>query len=124
MKNYRIVRRNAAGLLLSVAMLNSCSSGSGKAEAGSAATEKIRPAIHLVEMSQMKFYPAELKVKKGDKIVFVNHDMVTHDVTEESKRVWNSSPMTADQTWILIAAESVSYYCSIHPVMKGKIVVE
>ncbi len=80
--------------------------------------------MHSVEITQMKFYPAELRVKKGDKVVFVNHDLVTHDITEESKKVWSSSPLVTDQTWILVVTESVNYFCSIHPVMKGKIIVE
>ena len=75
-------------------------------------------------ISAMKFFPAELKVKKGDKVVFVNHDLVTHDVTEETKKAWSSSPMATNQTWVLIAMESADYFCSIHPVMKGKIIVE
>lgn len=115
---------NIAGLLLFVLVSGSCSPASDKKVAEPSATEEVRPAMHSVEMSQMKFYPAELKVKKGDKIVFVNHDIVTHDITEESKKAWNSSPMSDGQTWILTATETVNYYCTIHPVMKGKIVVE
>ncbi len=111
-------------LLLCLLLLHGCSSGSEKDAAKPAAIEEKRPAMHSIEMVQMKFYPDELKVKKGDKIVFVNHDIVAHDVTEESKKAWNSSPMSEGQTWILVATETVNYYCSIHPVMKGKIVVE
>ena len=111
-------------LLLCLLLLHGCSSGSEKYAAKPAAIEEKRPAMHSIEMVQMKFYPAELKVKKGDKIVFVNHDIVAHDVTEESKKAWNSSPMSEGQTWILVATATVNYFCSIHPVMKGKIVVE
>ena len=111
-------------LLLCLLLLHGCSPGSEKDAEQTAAVEEKRPTMHSIEMMQMKFYPAELKVKKGDKIVFVNHDIVAHDVTEESKKAWNSSPMSEGQTWILEATETVNYYCSIHPVMKGKIVVE
>jgi len=111
-------------LLLCLLMLHGCSPGSDQEAEKPAAIEEKRPTMHSVEMLQMKFYPIELKVKKGDKIVFVNHDIVTHDIREESKKAWNSSPMSEGQTWILEATETVNYYCSIHPVMKGKIVVE
>ena len=110
--------------LLCFLMLYGCSPGSDKEAEKPAAIEEKKTTMHSIEMLQMKFYPAELKVKKGDKIVFVNHDIVAHDVTEESKKAWNSSPMSEGQTWILVATETVNYYCSIHPVMKGKIVVE
>jgi plastocyanin len=110
--------------LLCLLMLHGCSPGSEKEAEKPAAIEEKGPTMYSIEMIQMKFYPAELKVKKGDKIVFVNHDIVAHDVTEEAKKAWNSSPMSEGQTWILVATETVNYYCSIHPVMKGKIVVE
>jgi plastocyanin len=104
--------------------LVSCSSRSEKHSAETAKVEEKKPAMHTVEMTQMKFNPAELKVKKGDKIIFVNHDIVAHDVTETSTKAWNSSPMADGQSWTLVATETVDYYCSIHPVMKGKVVVE
>jgi plastocyanin len=124
MNNYRLSTINIAWLLLFVLVSGSCSPVSDKKVAEPSTNDAITPAMHSVEMSQMKFYPAELKVKKGDKVVFVNHDIVIHDITEESKKAWNSSPMRDGQTWILTATETVNYYCSIHPVMKGKIVVE
>jgi plastocyanin len=112
-------------LLLVSAVMGSCSSPSEEAmpEPGTA-IEEPKPAMHSVQITQMKFYPAELKVKKGDKVVFVNHDLVTHDITEESKKAWSSSPLATDQTWTTIVTESAGYFCSIHPVMKGKIIVE
>ena len=124
MENYRLSMINIAWLLLFVLVSHSCSPVADKKLAEPSTNDETKPAMHSIEMSQMKFYPAELKVKKGDKIVFVNHDMVTHDITEESKKTWNSSPLSDGQTWILVATETVNYYCSIHPVMKGKIVVE
>jgi plastocyanin len=102
----------------------SCSSPSEKPVPETSAANTLKPVTWSVEIKQMKFSPAELTVKKGDRVVFVNHDIVTHDITEESTRSWNSSPISTDQTWILVATESVNYYCSIHPVMKGKIIVE
>src|SRR4030095_12829157 len=115
---------NSLVVFASLLILNSCSSGEERDATVSAPVEEKKPEMHAIEMSQMKFDPAELKVKKGDKVVFVNHDMVAHDVTEQSTKAWNSSPMAEGQTWILVATETVDYYCSLHPVMKGKIVVE
>jgi plastocyanin len=117
--------RNCIGLLCICMILGSCSSPSKKDNSEPASkTGEPKSTMHSVEIKQMKFYPAELKVKKGDKVVFVNHDLVTHDITEESKKEWSSSPLAIDQHWTLLVTESVNYFCSIHPVMKGKIVVE
>ena len=104
-------------------ILIGCSPGPEKDSMKRESAEITRPKTHTIEMSQMKFNPAALTVKKGDNIIFVNHDIVAHDVTEESTKAWNSSPMSEGQTWTMVAIESVDYYCSIHPVMKGKIVV-
>lgn len=125
MKNQWIVCKRVICLLLVLVILGSCSSPSEEATPEpDTAIEESKPTMHSVEITQMKFFPAELKVKKGDKVVFVNHDLVTHDVTEEAKKAWSSSPLATDQTWVLVVTETVNYFCSIHPVMKGKIVVE
>lgn len=80
--------------------------------------------MHVVEIAQMQFEPAEIQVSKGGVIQFINHDMVAHDVTEQNSKAWSSAPLQPDQTWILKVSGSADYYCSIHPVMKGKITVE
>ena len=112
----------AFGIILFVVL--SCSLPSEESVPETSVASSLKPVTYSVEIKQMKFSPAELKVKKGDRIVFVNQDIVTHDITEESTKAWSSEPMLTDQTWILVATESVNYYCSIHPVMKGKIIVE
>jgi plastocyanin len=103
----------------------SCTSSSGKDKpAADTTSENRKPETHTVLIKQMKFFPDELNVRKGDKVVFVNRDFVIHDVTEETKKTWSSSPLATDQMWVLIVTESVDYICSIHPVMKGRIVIE
>jgi len=79
---------------------------------------------HTVEIAAMKFIPDMLHVHKGDTVAWVNNDMVTHDVTEEVNKLWTSKPLPAGNSWEMVINESASYYCSIHVVMKGMIVVE
>jgi len=87
-------------------------------------TEKVIPKVHTVEIKQMKFQPAELVVQKGDKVVWINNDIVAHDVTEESRKAWTSLLMPVGKSWSMVVTESADYYCSIHVVMKGKLVVQ
>lgn len=101
-----------------IILLSSCKSPSERMGA------RPKGKLFTVEITQMRFLPAEISVSKGDKIQFINHDMVAHDVTEETTKAWSSSPMQKDQTWTLEVTESANYYCSIHPVMKGKITVQ
>jgi plastocyanin len=81
------------------------------------------PELHIVQIKQMKYEPAELTVNKGDTIVWVNNDIVNHDVTEEANHTWTSGLMPVGQSWRMVANQSSDYYCSIHVVMKGKVIV-
>ncbi|HWJ90941.1 MAG TPA: plastocyanin/azurin family copper-binding protein [Flavisolibacter sp.] len=79
---------------------------------------------HIVEIRAMQFQPAEIRVNKGDTVIFINRDMVVHDVTEEQSKKWASQPLSTDQSFSMIASQSSNYYCTIHPVMKGQVIVE
>lgn len=79
---------------------------------------------YTIEIKQMKFIPAEITVHKGDKITFVNHDLVTHDITDDPGKTWTSSALPADESWSMTVTQSSNYYCTLHPTMKGKVAVE
>ena len=80
--------------------------------------------VHIIEIKQMQFVPAEIRVKKGDEVRWINKDITNHDVTEQSSKAWASSPLATGESWTLVATETVEYYCNLHMVMKGKIIVE
>jgi plastocyanin len=80
--------------------------------------------IYKVEIKQMQFQPPELNLQKGDTVVWTNNDIVTHDVTEEKGKIWTSGPLAPGESWSLMVTESADYYCTIHVVMKGKLVVQ
>jgi plastocyanin len=79
---------------------------------------------HIVEIKQMKFVPAELFVKKGDTVVWINRDIFTHDVAKFKNKDWQSSPLKKDQSWSKIITKCDEYFCTFHVVMKGKITIE
>jgi plastocyanin len=80
--------------------------------------------FHSVEIRQMKFFPEVITVHAGDTVAWINNDIVVHDITEEKNKAWSSSPLPVGSTWQMVANNSVDYFCSIHVMMKGKIVVE
>lgn len=82
-----------------------------------------QPRTHVVEISNMEFQPAEIRVHAGDSVVWINKDIVAHDVTEESKN-WASPVLASGDSWQKVIQSNTSYYCSIHAVMKGSVVVE
>jgi len=83
-----------------------------------------KPKVYTVEIKDMKFVPEDITVKKGDTIIWVNDDIVTHDITEETSKAWSSGPLPAGKSWKHAVTDEASYYCSIHVVMKGKIELE
>lgn len=85
---------------------------------------KAPPSVHTVQISQMRFQPAELIIRKGDTVVFINKDIVTHNATEISGKSWKSPDLASGDSWRTPISKSVAYYCSLHPVMKGKITVK
>lgn len=83
-----------------------------------------RAHYHTVEIRQMKFQPQELIVSKGDTIVWVNNGITAHDVTEQPSSTWTSSSIPVGSSWQMVADETTDYYCSIHVVMTGSIIVK
>lgn len=90
---------------------------------GACVSNTEKPKVYTVEIKDMKFIPDDITVKKGDTILWLNQDMMSHDVTEERNH-WTSSVIPAGGTWKMEATEMVNYFCSIHVVMKGRIRVE
>lgn len=81
------------------------------------------PETHIVRITQMKFIPDVVNVHKGDTIMWINDDLVEHDVTEQTLRSWTSSRLSPGSAWKMAATNSEAYYCSLHVIMKGQIVV-
>ncbi|MDN5214499.1 hypothetical protein QQ020_20630 [Fulvivirgaceae bacterium BMA12] len=101
-----------------------CSPSPGYGRNGNNISANPAPQLHIIEIRQMKFFPDSLAVNKGDTVRFVNKDLVVHDVTEELKQTWTSSPLSTGKSWDLVITQNVAYFCSLHVVMKGKIVVK
>jgi len=114
MANTYSILKSSIYLLCFIFLLSSCTS----------TPEKTINKVYSVEINQMQFQPASLIVQKGDTIIWTNHDMVAHDVTEEKEKRWTSGPLAPGESWSLVVNESADYYCSIHVIMKGKLIVQ
>jgi plastocyanin len=133
--------RNGSSLLLVLLLLNGCSfkkeTPINHEEYPDFSTEQKKHAVvesvipikntstfHTVLIKYMTFQPAELTLHKGDTVLWVNKDITDHDVTEETSKAWTSSKLVMGKSWSKVITKSDAYYCSIHLVMKGKLVVE
>ena len=82
-----------------------------------------KPTTHTVTIFKMKFTPADLRVNKGDTVVWINKDFYQHDVTEMTNHKWSSKPFNQGATFSKVIHEDVKYFCDLHKVMKGTITI-
>jgi plastocyanin len=81
--------------------------------------------IH-VTMKNLAFKPAAINVKVGDRVVFTNDDAPPHNVTWVSgPKFTSSSTLNTGAKFTLTVSQpgTIHYFCSIHPFMKGSILV-
>jgi plastocyanin len=120
MSSVTVLVRSSLMILINVIFLNGCSSPPEEDNTPSQIPEeKAAPSLYIVQIEQMKFIPSDISVNAGDTIMWVNNDMVAHDITEEKDKSWSSSLLQPGKSWKLVVKESADYYCSIHVVMKG-----
>jgi plastocyanin len=81
-------------------------------------------ATHTVKIEGMKFVPETVTVKKGDKVVWQNNDMVPHTAT--AKGSFDSGSIATGKSWshAMTKAGRYDYICTFHPGMKATVVVE
>jgi plastocyanin len=96
---------------------------SGAAAALAASTgARAHDGIVHVAIEKLAFVPAEVAVKVGETIEWINKDRIAHTATV--KNGWEVMiPPGATATKVIEAVGDVDYYCRFHPNMKGRIVV-
>jgi plastocyanin len=79
-----------------------------------------KPVTHTITIEGMQFQPAEVKIKAGDSVVWINKDMFPHTVTAKSN-AFDSHQIEAGKSWKFRAAATgeFPYVCSLHPTMQG-----
>lgn len=78
---------------------------------------------HIVIIKGMKFIPDDIKANKGDRIIWINKDIVPHNIVSDDK-TYKSEILQSNDSLILDATSNFRYICGLHPVMKGNINLE
>ncbi|MFA7615028.1 MAG: plastocyanin/azurin family copper-binding protein [Moheibacter sp.] len=81
------------------------------------------PKTDTVVIYQMQFQPANLTVNKGDTVIWINKDLVAHNVTEDPEGSVKSDTLNTGDSFKLAPDHSFNYICSIHPTMKAQLTV-
>jgi plastocyanin len=79
-----------------------------------------------VSMENIEFKPADVTVKAGDTVTWVNDDSVGHDVTGDDFKSGDPGAMKSGDTFehTFDAAGTFDYVCTVHPGMEGSVTVE
>jgi len=80
---------------------------------------------NTIKIDNFSFTPKSLTVKTGTTVTWVNHDDIPHNVVSTEKK-FSSPVLDTDQNFSFTFREpgSYPYYCKIHPMMTGTIVVQ
>jgi len=91
---------------------------------GVAAGAYAAPAKHTVTIEAVKYDPPTLTVKQGDSVTWINKDPYPHTVTAAG--AFDSKDIGAEGKWTYVARKPgrYDYICTLHPNMKGTLVVE
>ena len=78
-----------------------------------------------VTIDNFSFTPKEITIAKGTTVTWVNHDDVPHTVVDADK-VFRSKALDTDDrfSFTFNDAGTFGYFCSVHPMMTGKVVVK
>ena len=78
-----------------------------------------------VRIDNFSFTPAEITVAPGTTVTWTNGDDIPHTVAATNK-AFRSKVMDTDQhySFTFTAPGTYEYFCSLHPHMRGKVIVK
>lgn len=81
-----------------------------------------KKADHVVEIKGMKFSPKNISVKVGETVKFVNMDAAPHTATAKDGSFTTDRLKKGESAMVTVsAAGDISYFCKVHPSMKGSV---
>jgi plastocyanin len=78
-----------------------------------------------VKIDNFTFTPDTAEISVGTTVVWTNEDDIPHTIAEVERRFKSKALDTDDHfSFTFTAPGTYEYFCSLHPHMKGKIVVK
>jgi len=92
---------------------------------GIVAAAQSRPVPAEVKIDNFSFAPPELRVPIGATVIWTNRDDIPHTVVSTEK-VFKSKVLDSDEkySFTFTTAGTFTYFCSIHPKMTAKVIVQ
>lgn len=101
-----------------------------QAPAGAASSQQpgaSSPAANSAEVKidNFAFTPETVTIPAGTQVTWTNRDDIPHNVVSEDKSIKSKALDTDDKfSFTFTKPGTYSYFCSIHPKMKGKVAVQ
>jgi plastocyanin len=89
------------------------------------ASNSVAGPVASVSMDHNTFIPSEITVAPGTTVTWVNNEAMPHTVVDSNKG-FRSKALVKDASFsfTFATAGDYNYLCSIHPNMKGKVIVK
>jgi len=99
--------------------------GSSRVTASNSSNDQPSPLSAAVKIDNFVFGPQAITVPVGATVTWTNKDDIPHTAVS-TDGVFKSRVMDTDEnfSYTFTKAGTYSYYCSIHPKMTGKVVVQ
>ncbi|HKW35598.1 MAG TPA: cupredoxin family copper-binding protein [Candidatus Acidoferrum sp.] len=118
------MRRGVSGVVfIAVAVLGIAALGAKN----STVAAQQKPQSAEVQIDNFSFGPAALTISVGSTVTWTNRDDIPHTVVSaDDPRVFKSKVLDTDEkfSFKFDKAGTYSYFCSIHPKMTGKVIVQ
>jgi plastocyanin len=118
------MRRSVSNVVLAGAMaIGMLTLSAGQKSLVASAQQK--PETTEVKIDNFSFGPAALTVPVGTTVTWTNRDDIPHTVVS-TDGVFKSKVLDTDEkfTYTFSKAGTYPYFCSIHPKMTGKVIVQ
>jgi plastocyanin len=81
---------------------------------------------YQIYIDNFSFAPATLSVPVGAKVTWTNKDDVPHTIVSTNNAFAHSPVLDTDESFshTFATAGTYEYYCSVHPKMLGKVIVQ
>ena len=97
-----------------------------RARGASGASAQQAPAASMeVKIDNFSFGPATITVAAGTTVTWTNRDDIPHTVVSDDK-VFKSKVLDTDEkfSYTFTKPGTYPYFCSVHPKMTGKVIVQ
>jgi plastocyanin len=93
-------------------------------EQGTALSQK--QPTRTVSIQNFSFKPANITIKRGTRVIWINKDTTQHTATANNARSFDSGPLGPGRRFshTFKRAGKKAYHCEIHPSMKGSVTVK